>query len=56
MKALMEQDEVRYYRIMAAFSRKKMSNPTRDAMAEMGVTEEDVREMAERLNPPPTKQ
>jgi hypothetical protein len=56
MKALMEQDEVRYYRIMAAFFPQKMSDTIRDAMAEMGVTEEDVREMAERLNPPLTKQ
>ena len=40
----------------AAFFPQKKSDAIRDVMAEMGMTEEDVREMAERLNPPVTKQ
>jgi hypothetical protein len=55
MKALAGQDMVRYVTIMHAFSPRRTSEMIRDLAAELGVTEEEAREMAERMNSPSTK-
>jgi hypothetical protein len=55
MKTLIEQDMVRYVTIMHAFFPRRTSEMIRDVAAEHGVTEEEAREMAEKMNSPSTK-
>ena len=50
-KALEElkKDELRAFRVMAAFFPERMREALKDVMAERGMTEGDVREMASKL-------
>jgi hypothetical protein len=50
-KALEElkKDPVRTFRIMAAFYPEKMREVTKDVIAELGMTEEDFRELSQSL-------
>ena len=45
-KAFDQLDPVRCYRIMAAFFPERVYNTIRDQMAEKGITEDDLKEMA----------
>ena len=45
-----------YLRVAAAFLPDKVREAIKDEMAENGITEQDLREMAEKLHPSPTKQ
>ena len=54
-KALRELDLVQYIRVMGAFFPNEVRETLKDKMAEQGLTEEDVREMAKKLNPHSTK-
>jgi hypothetical protein len=49
-------DHIRYGIVMGAFFPDMIRNAIKDHMAEMGVTEDDLKEMARKLQPPPTKQ
>jgi hypothetical protein len=55
-KALRALDPESYLRVAAAFFPDKIREAIKDEMAENGITQQDLREMAEKLNPPPTKQ
>ena len=45
-----------YLRVAAAFFPDKVRKAIRDEMAENGITEQDLRAMAKKLHPSPTKQ
>ena len=45
-----------YLRVAAAFLPDKVREAIKDEMAENGITEQDLREMPEKLHPSPTKQ
>jgi hypothetical protein len=49
-------DPVRYVMVTGALFPDMIRNAIKDRMAEMGVTKDDLKEMARRLQPPPTKQ
>jgi hypothetical protein len=45
-----------YLRVAAAFFPDKVREAIKDEMAEKGITAQDLKEMAEKLHPSPTKQ
>ena len=55
-KALRGLEPESYLRVVAAFFPDKVREAIKDEMAENGITEQDLREMAEKLHPSPTKQ
>src|SRR5215831_4209182 len=55
-KALRALEPESYLRVVAAFFPDKVREAIKDEMAENGITEQDLREMAEKLHPSPTKQ
>jgi hypothetical protein len=55
MRTLLNENPVRYYTIMHAFFPRKTSEMIKDVAAELGVTEEEAIEMAEKMNAPSTK-
>ena len=55
-KALRALDPESYLRVAAAFLPDKVREAIKDEMAENGITEHDLREMAEKLHALPTKQ
>jgi hypothetical protein len=56
LSELLKDDPHRYFRIMAACFPHKVLNAMKDDMAESGITEEDLEEMARKLHPAPKKQ
>jgi hypothetical protein len=52
MEALAENDPVRYSSVMAAYFPTEIANAIRDRMAEIGMTEEDLRELVRKLESP----
>ena len=55
-KALRALEPESYLRVAAAFFPDKVREAIKDEMAENGITEQDLREMAEKLHSSPTKQ
>ena len=55
-KALRALEPESYLRVAAAFLPDKVREAIKDEMAENGITEQDLREMAEKLHALPTKQ
>ena len=55
-KALRALEPESYLRVVAAFFPDKVREAIKDEMAEKGITEQDLRAMAEKLHPSPTKQ
>ena len=54
-RALRDENPVRFYTIMHAFSPRKTLEIIRDVAADLGVTEQEAKEMAQRMNSPSTK-
>ena len=54
-KALRALEPESYLRVAAAFFPDKVREAIKDEMAENGITEQDLREMAKKLHPSPTK-
>ena len=55
-KALRALEPENYLRVAAAFFPDKVREAIKDEMAENGITEQDLREMAKKVHPSPTKQ
>jgi len=55
-KALRALEPESYLRVAAAFFPNKVRETIKDEMAENGITKQNLREMAEKLHPSPTKQ
>ena len=55
-KALRALEPESYLRVAAAFFPDKVREAIKDEMAENGITEQDLRKMAKKLHPSPTKQ
>jgi len=51
-KELSSKDPIRYFRIMAAYFPGRVAEMLKDAMAEAGLTLEDIREMLRRAESP----
>jgi hypothetical protein len=56
MEKLTQDDPVRAVRVWGAFFPHRMREALKDKMAEMGMTLEDLKEMIQKFEPPPTKQ
>jgi hypothetical protein len=55
-KAMRELDPSHYIKVMSAFFPDEVREVVKDEMAALGITEEDVKELAKKLDPLPTKQ
>ena len=56
VESLSPREPESYLRVAAAFLPDKVREAIKDEMAENGITEQDLREMAEKLHALPTKQ
>jgi hypothetical protein len=52
----LQKDPVRAIRVLGAFFPERVREALKDAAAELGITEDDIRDLARKFDPPPTKQ